>query len=392
MTNLPRVVLLVENQRHIGRSLLYGVSAWTREHGPWSFYQAAPFYEPTSWKELLRRIKAWKPDGIILREQGDIDADLLSMGRPLIYSPHRTGPAHGVPNILGDDDEIGTLAATHLLERGFEHFGFCGFETFWWAVDRGRAFARTVEDAGFEVDWYQPPKSKAARHWDREPHAMAEWLNSLPRPCAVFACTDDRNRQLVEGCKEAGLRIPDDIALLGVDNDELVCELSAPPLSSIILNAEASGFEAAAQLDRMMRGLKPQTMTIPIPVPGVAVRQSTDRFAVADPQIRKSLHFMQANCCTGLKVDAIARAAGLSRRVLELRFRKALKRSVGDELLRMRMETARLLLRESDLPISRIAEETGYSEAKHLTRAFRSLTGTTPSAYRNRSGGRKSVP
>ncbi len=382
MKSLPRVVLLIESDRNIGRSLLRGISRYAHEHGPWAFYREAPFYEHYSWKELLRRIRDWNPDGIILREHGPLDSELLKLEKPLIYSAHRIGPLPGVPNILSDDAQIGALAAEHLLARGFQHFGFCGFDDMWWSCARGEAFRKQINDAGYTVSHYSPPSASARRRWETEPRAMAGWLRSLPRPAAVFACTDDRNRQLVEGCKEAGLRIPEEIALLGVDNDELVCELTSPPLSSIILNAAGAGFNAAALLDRMMRGHSTAPALIPIPSAGVAVRRSTDLFAVSDPQLRQALRLIQQRCCARLRVEEIAKAVNLSRRVLEQRFQHHLHRPVYEEVLRLRMEEACRLLRETELPIARIANAVGYEEQKHFTRAFQRRYGITPAGWR----------
>ena len=381
------MALLIEENREIGRGLLRGIAQYSRAFGPWLFYRESPFYERLSEKERLRRIKNWNPDGIIMREQGDMDVDLLSMKIPIVYSGHRKGPAKGVPNILGDDREIGRIAASYLLNKGFRNFGFCGFDDMWWAIDRGRFFAEALFEAGFKVNFYVPPVQHVLRSWPREPEMICKWIQTLPKPCAVFACTDDRCRQVAAACRQAGVRVPEEIALLGVDNDELTCNFSSPPLSSILLNTEKSGYDAALVLHRMMQGKKIKEKIILIPAPRVVTRQSTDIVAIDDTAVVSALNYIREHYRKGICVNEIARKAGVSRRVLELRFRKMLNRSVYEEVLRLRMNHACVLLTESNLSITQIAEALNYEEIKYFSRAFRKVTGFSPMAYRKQFSG-----
>lgn len=377
-----RVALLVEKDREIGRGLLRGIAQYSRTHGPWIFYQEEPFYEKLSRGERIKRIKDWKPDGIIMREQGRMDDPLLKLGVPTIFSGHRSRVAQGVPNILGDDQQIGTMAADYLMEKGFHDFGFCGFENMWWSEDRGRYFAEQLLAKGFGVNVYPFHAEQHASAWAEEPEFMVDWIKTLPKPCAVFACTDDRCRQLSEACKRAGVKVPEEIALLGVDNDELICDFASPPLSSIVLYAEKAGYDAAAFLHRMMQGEAAGGITIPIPAPRVITRQSTDIVAIDDPIVAAALNYIQEHFRKGVAVTDIARAAKVSRRVLELHFRKALDRSVYEEVLRLRMNQACVLLVETNLSIAQIAEALNYEEFKYLSRGFKKIIGISPSAYR----------
>ena len=211
---------------------------------------------------------------------------------------------------------------------------------------------------------------------------MAAWILTLPKPCAVFACTDDRCRQLAEACKRADVKVPEEAALLGVDNDELVCEFASPPLSSIVLNIEKSGYDAAAVLRRMMQGEIIGELTVPIPAPRVITRQSTDVIAVNDPVTANALSYIREHYRKGISVEDISRAAGVSRRVLEIRFRKVMNRSVYEEVLRLRMNQACLLLAETNLSIAQVSEALNYEEIKYFSRAFKQVTGTSPLAYR----------
>ncbi|MFA5688128.1 MAG: DNA-binding transcriptional regulator [Kiritimatiellales bacterium] len=377
-----RVVLLIEEEREVGRGLLRGIAQYSRNFGPWMFYREEPFYEKLSDAERLQRIKKWRPDGIIMREQGALDKSLLKLGVPVIYSGHRNGPAAGVPNILGDDREISQLAARYLLDKGFRHFGFCGFDDMWWSVDRGRFFAEALSLKGFQVSLYVPPLQDAPHSRDGEPELIAHWIKTLPKPCAVFACTDDRCRQVATACRLAGRRVPEEVALLGVDNDELTCEFAFPPLSSILLDTEKSGYDAAETLHRIMRGKKTGRPVISIPVSRVITRKSTDMIAVEDPVVVTALNYIREHYRKGVSVAEISRNAGVSRRVLEIRFRKAINRSVYEEVLLIRMNHACLLLLESSLSVAQISEALNYEEVKYFSRAFKQAIGVSPLAYR----------
>ena len=376
-----RVALLIEENREIGRGLLRGIAQYSRVNGLWCFYRETPFYEKLSVRERIQRIREWQPDGIIMREQGRMDAALLEMGVPLVYSSHRCGPVPGIPNILGDDRQIGTMAADYLLNRGFRHFGFCGFKKMWWSVDRGRYFCERIRAAGFHADVCE----LTARRSSADRDGLTGWIGSLPRPCALFACTDDLCRQLAEACKQAQVHVPEEVALLGVDNDELVCGFASPPLSSIELNTEKCGYDAAAVLHRMMRGEQAGETTIPIPAPRVVTRHSTDVVAVDDATVARALNYIREHYRKGITVAGIARAAGVSRRVLEIRFRKTMQRSVYEEVLRLRMNQACLLLTETNLSVAQVAEALNYDEIKYFSRAFRQVIGLSPLAYRKQN-------
>lgn len=377
-----RVALLIEEDREIGRSLLRGIAQYSRTHGSWAFYREVPFYERLSQSERIQRIKDWKADGIIMREQGRLDNRFLELGIPTIYSGHRSGPASGIPNILGDDRQIGTMAANYLIDKGFRSFGFCGFQNIWWSDDRGHYFAEQLHAKGFNVEIYSPPAGKKPPSWAEEPDLMARWIKTLPKPCAVFACTDDRCRQLTQACKRAGSKVPEEVALLGVDNDELVCDFASPPLSSIILNGEKAGYDAAATLHRMMQGEPIGEITIPIPAPRVITRQSTDIVAIDDMIVARALNYIREHYRKGISVEDIARSTGVSRRVLEIRFRKCVDRSVYEEVLRLRMDHACILLMETNLSVAQIAEALNYDEIKYFSRGFKKVIGTSPLAYR----------
>ena len=253
MPEQRKIILMMETSRAYGRSILRGIARYVRTHGSWVFHRSAPFYwgasEARNTLESLFKLEA---DGIILREQHNRDQmeRVLSWwnGRPAVVSPY-TEPFPGVPNILTDDQAIGRMAAEYLLHRGFRQYAYCGFgDAYYWSRERGRSFCNRVREAGFEVHGYdqERPRSRARPSWEAEQAVLVDWLKSLPQPVGIMACNDDRSQYLLEACKLADLRVPEQIAIVGVGNDDLICDLAAPPLSSVALSAQKAGYEAAA--------------------------------------------------------------------------------------------------------------------------------------------------
>lgn len=381
-SSFMRIALLIESNREFGRSLLRGITAYSRIHGPWGFYREADFYQKYPLKQRVQRMLDWKPDGIILRENPESDAEILALPIPKIYSPHIKTPDYTIPSLIGDDRKIGAMAAEHLLERGFKHYAFCGFDAMWWAIDRGRYFAERLTEEGFETQFYHPPQIPQLRRWEEEPTYMAAWLKSLPKPVAVMACTDDLSQQLIEACKIGGIHIPEEVAILGVDNDEMTCTVSSPQLSSVQLNGEQVGFQAAEMLHRLIKGETPKSLTIPILPTHVVTRQSTDIIAVTDPSLSKALRFIREHFRENIRVPDIAAAAHLSRRALELKFRREMQCSIHEEIMRLRISYAKELLVDTNLSVAQISENLGYEELKYFSRSFKSATGSTPSGFR----------
>ncbi|MFO1490282.1 MAG: XylR family transcriptional regulator [Kiritimatiellia bacterium] len=268
MPQLPRILLGIEDSRAYGRGLLRGISKYARMHGPWLFRTRPEFYHGGS------AISARPADlrqagfaGVITRELDPrAMRRILALGVPVIVASHMTlQPA--LPSIMTDCAEIGRMAANHFLDRGVRHFGYCGLAEMFWSGRRAASFSAVIRAAGLRVDLYPEPKAKRDRLWGREQTVMVKWLTRLPKPVAVMACTDDRARDLVEACEIAGLDVPEDVAILGVDNDRLVCDLAGVAISSVALNTEQAGFEAAALLDRLMTGRREKTPASPSPPP-----------------------------------------------------------------------------------------------------------------------------
>lgn len=388
MPKIPRVILLIETSRAYGRGLLYGIDKYSRLHGPWVFYREPQFYfkKSGSKETSLAQFKAWNATGIIARVP-DIKKtkELAGLGLPMIVSVHLDGLAAGMPNIITDDDAIGKLAAEHLIERGFKNFAFYGaYDTFY---RRGReiAFSKAVERAGFTAHSYHTLKRKSLAS-EKELSPLAKWLKSLPTPIGIMTCTDDDSQRIAEECKIVGRHVPEEVAILGVDNDALVCGLSDPPLSSIALNTERAGYEAAELLAKMMAGEKSAACTIIVHPTHVVTRHSTDILAIDDRDVAEAVRFIRRHSRRSIQVSDVVQEVPLSRRVLEQRFRKVLGRSILDEIKRVRTEQICRLLVETNMSVSNIASALGYSGVDHIARYFREEMKMSPLAYRKQFG------
>jgi len=277
------------------------------------------------------------------------------------------------------------MGAEHFLERGFKHFAFCGFSDRLWSVRRGEGFRRRAGEAGLETQMYETPEARSERLWSKEHESIARWLRSLPKPVGILACTDYRGQHVIEGCRLAGLHIPEEVAVIGVCNDDIICSLCDPPLSSIVLNVEKAGYEAAEILDKMMSGQKiRQNTTITIEPVYAMTRQSTDILAIEDPEVAQALRFLRHNSQRAIHVSDIVAVTSLSRRALEQRFRRAIGRSINQEIRRVRVEWVARALAETNRTVAQIAMDLGYPGVDHIARYFRAERGLSPVAFRKK--------
>jgi LacI family transcriptional regulator len=381
MEHLRQVILLMESSRGSGRAFLRGFAAYARHHGAWSFH-----WEPGGLNEIWPRLNKLAAHGIVLRDGKNIHK-VLALGLPTVVVGHQQEVFPEAAHVLTDSLEAGRLVAEHLTGCGFGHFAFYGPSGIRWSETRRVSFQDCLARTGRTVHFFDAPADTAGAARGTRLQALGRWLQSLPKPVGIMACNDDYAQHLVAGCQEAGLHIPDQVGLVGVDNDELVCELSTPPLSSVAINFERAGFESARLLDRwMQQGAVPLPARINAPATHVVPRLSTDILAVADPQLLKALRFIRDHVRENLRVAQVARAGGLSRRALENRFRWELGRSILQEIRRLRVDLIARMLLETDLPVSHIAGALGYDNLQHIARYFRREKNLSLAAFRKKYG------
>jgi len=385
MSKVPKVILLIEKSRAFGRGLLHGIVQYSNLHGPWLFYME-PEINKKSREQPYKWIRDLDADGIIGYTW---DVNLIKMivnsGLPAMVRGIEK-PTLNAFRIVTDQVAIARMAAGNFLERGFKRFAYCGFDDMIWSQQRGKNFSRTIEKFGYKCFFYRQPKAKRLRTADKEQTIIAEWLRSLPKPIAIMASNDDRSQDVLAACKIADLDVPTQVAILGVDNDELVCSLSYPQLSSIALSTEGAGYEAARILYKLMTGqeIAETEKEVPILPLHVVTRQSTDITAIEDRQVAEAINFIRKHFKELILVSDVAEAVGLSRRTLEQRFRKVLKRSVHEEIAYTRVNQMASMLTDTNLPISQIARLLGYSYANNISRYFKQQKGISPSDYRKK--------
>ena len=378
MSRIPKVILEIETSRQYGRGLLLGIAKYVRVHGPWSFCR-----EQGGAERALATLRKWGADGIIVRSSEKVE-EIVKTGAAVILAVHRrsTERVLEAANIVCDNVSIGRLAAEHLLGRGFKRFGYCGFSDIWWSCRRCESFASRIEEAGLESDRYEQKMLRSPLSRLDEQKAIAEWLRSLSRPVGIMACNDDRGQEVAEACKIAELRVPEDVAIIGVDNDLLVCELTEPPLSSVALDTEAAGYKAAELLDKLMLGGQVRDERIVVRPRRVVMRQSTDVLAVGDKDVLAAVRYIRENSDKIIQVSDVVEHVGISRSRLYQKFQKLLGHSMLSEIRRARVDRITKRLIETDESVKEIAHELGYSTTDHISRYFRREKGMSPVAYR----------
>lgn len=385
--SVPKIVLLVETARGYGRQLLRGIVRYARHHGPWSFYVT-----PGDIEQAIPKLQRWGGTGVIARVTTPAMAKaILKSGLPTIVldlSDAQLRPTNRLSKlseIASDSRHAAYMAADHLLERQFRHYAFVGIADRVWSDRRQAGFCDRVIAAGFTPLVYAAASRKGDGAWGREQVRLAAWLKKLPKPLGLMACNDDRGREVLEACRAADIRVPEQVAVVGVDNDDLLCDLADPPLSSVALNAEQGGYRAAALLDKMMRGGKRIPARLVVEPLGVVTRQSTEIIALDDTEVVRAIQFIQKHAVAPIRVDDVVECVQISRRALELRFRQTLGRTIHAEILRVRLERSRRLLQETDLPISKVATSVGFDTASYFVQIFRKINGTTPARYRTQT-------
>ncbi|MHC4324140.1 MAG: AraC family transcriptional regulator [Planctomycetota bacterium] len=398
---IPKVLLLVDTSRESGRKLLYGITKYSRLNGPWTFnrksiyffgYQTRHNRSRQLEEEALSRLEKWGANGVIATNINDPKqfGRILAMDLPAIilggYIPKKS--VHGWHRVRSDSVEIGKVAAEHLLNRGFQKFAYCGYYDLCWSENRGAGFAKRIAEAGFETHFFKPSSSRIKRLWENEQAIMVDWLKSLPKPLGIMACNDDRGQNILEACKITGLNVPDEVAVIGVDNDILACEVSEPPLSSIPLNNERAGYEAAELLAKLMAGEKMTYQEIVTHPATVVTRQSTDNLAIEDSNIAKAVRFIRQHATEIIQVSDVVDVVPMSRRSLERSFRKTLGHSVFEEIKRVHVNQFTMMLTETNMSISQIASALGHPSVENINRYFRKEKGMSPTAYRKKFGPR----
>lgn len=386
MKKHPRVALLIESSRTYGRGVLRGIARFTHVHGPWSiFAQERELHSGIpSW------IKNWRGDGIIARiENRRMARELLRLGLPVV-DVLGNEKYEGIPGFDTDAEAVARLAADFFIKAGFPEIAFCGYRGIPFSDRRERALKARLATLNRPLLVCSPKLSNyplshiqaIEESGVATQKTIAGWLRQQRHPLALVACNDVRAQQVLNACRDFSLKVPEQVAVMGVDNDDVLCSLSEPSLTSIQPDTERLGYEAAALLDRLMSGHRAEPGIRQISPLTMVERDSTDVIPVDDPILVRALRLIREQLTRGIGVKDVVHRAGRSRTDLEQRFRRHLKISIHGEILRQRLDRACELLRQTDLRIDEVAGRSGFNTSAHLCRLFQRHFQTTPGHYR----------
>ena len=363
--------------------MLKGVAHYERTHHGWQSFlddEARSQLDP-SWL----RNKKW--DGVISRHTNETLVETCADLKLPLVDLNDTSPFPGVPKLRPDNIGIGHLGAEHFIERGYHHFAFSGFANHGWSCERRNGFVEALALARHTCHVHDVEyPGDLTPFWEAKQIAtMSAWLRKLPKPVAVMACNDLRALEVLSAAQSAGMLVPEEVAVLGANNDNIRCELAYPPLSSVATNAFQSGYQAAEWLTQMIDGRYPDPIDRRIEPLGVVTRPSSDILAINDKNVALALSFIRENACQGISVEQVLKHAFASRSQLEKKFRHYLGRSPQAEIRRAQVAKIKQLLIETDYPLKKIAELTGFEHVEYLSVVFKRLTGDSPGEYRKKN-------
>jgi LacI family transcriptional regulator len=383
-----KVAILVESSRAYGRGVLAGIAAYSHVHRNWSLY----FLERMLSESVPESLKTWDVDGVIARAEHPKLIEFLQSTsipavdlRGLLNLPH-------IPLVETDDEQVVRLAFDELQKRGFRRFGYCGFDGANWSRRRKVFLTRILEEMGLPLATIDSPHpqslytTRIEASGEMQQEELANWLSSLDKPIGIIACNDSRALQLLNAARECRIEVPDEVAVVGIDNDSVLCSLADPPLSSVDHDLRRIGYEAAVLLDCMMAGdVRVDTRLLVEPL-RVVTRQSSDVLAIRDGEVAAAMKFIREQACLGISVNDVVAAVPVSRSTLERRFTKGVGRSIKDEINRVRILRIKELLIHTDQKLSAISAKAGFAYAEYMNVMFKEAVGMTPGQYRRKLG------
>jgi LacI family transcriptional regulator len=382
-----RLILLTDFTEAFPHNMLRGILRFAREqsHEPWVACRMPPsFKDKYGLDGVLEWAKNWGANAIIGRFDNDEDVTAFRKNGIVALAQDFKQRFTVIPNITSDYFKTGDMAANFFLDKGFKNFAFYGYQNTVWSDERCDGFFKCISQAGYGEHFLSYKNQQLDTLWFYDSSALVDWLKSLPPHTALFCCDDNQGNKITEVCNFSGIRIPDDVAVLGVDNDVTVCNLSAPTLSSVNLDIERGGYDAAALIVQMMAHPDTPLTDVVIQPTTIVSRSSTNIYATDDPYILKALEYIHGNLYSPINVTDVLRQLPLSRRLLEIRFRKVIGQSIYNYISECRMKLFARLLQEGDTPVCEIALNLGMNNYGNLARHFKSVMGCTPTEYRKK--------
>jgi LacI family transcriptional regulator len=379
-----RVALIYDAKLPYDLKVISGIARYVQEGAELNIY----IEEDALKSQRLPDLRSWHGDGILADFDDPGVAAAVSRARlPAVgfgggYGWYSRQSA--IPYFFSNQIAVSNLAADHLIERGFQHFAYCGLprtRANLWGEERCQAFAKRLNARGFSCHIY-PVVHRTTRQWTSVLASLGAWLKTLPKPVGLMAANDKRARHVLEACHTYGLRVPEEVAVIGVDNDEVLCELSSPQLSSVEQDAKRIGYEAIAMLERLMGGERARQRHFFIDPLGVVTRGSTDILAIEDRLVARTITFIRSAASQGIRVRDVANSIAISSSGLATRFKAATGQTIGAAIRRAQLQRAQRMVAETNLAMKEIAAITGFKSVQHMTTSFGKVFGRTPGKYR----------
>ncbi|MPM35725.1 Xylose operon regulatory protein [bioreactor metagenome] len=382
---MKKVLLLIDYSSEFSRRLLKGLIQYSKEHGPWIFYRLPSYYKTLYGKEgIVEWAKEWKADAIVARWDHEGTNLLKSLNIPVVLQNYKDRSAY-FPNLTGDYIGTGEMAARFFIKRRYRNFAFYGNKDVVWSRERAEGFRKEVEKVVGNY-YYFESENLNGEEWSTSHIQLDEWLLSLPKPVGLFACDDNFALRVSQICTINNIKIPEEISLLGVDNDELICHLSDPPISSIVTDVEKGGYETGRLIDRMSKEEVKEPLNIIIRPLRLELRKSTERYDISNEHISQMVNYIEDNFTSNIVIKSLIEQVPLSRRNLEVKFKEEMGISIYQFILSCRIDYFAHLLLTTERTLFDLALESGFNDCKNVSRIFKKMKGCTPLEYRKKYG------
>ena len=378
-----RLLIISDFTESFSHKLLAGIVDYSRRKEQWIVRRMPPSYkQQIGIQGLLRLSKEWDVDAILGQFEPTDDLTTLTNNGIVVIAQDFKQRFASVPNVTGDYIGTGKMAARFFIDRGFKNFGFFGFNDVCWSDERCEGFRREVEAAGFGSSFYAYRMQEIDMVWYYQRNRLREWLQSIPKPIAIMACDDNQGENLIEACHSIGIKIPSEVSVMGVDNDETLCSLGSTTLSSIQVDIEEGGRQTAALLERLVTDPSAPAKDVVLQPMKIVNRMSTAAFATQDQQILRAILFIHRNVRKKISVADVTAEAALSRRLLERRFKDVTGKTLYEYITELKLKDFAEQLVETDEQVMTIALSMGENDTKSISRRFKQLYGCTPLQWR----------
>lgn len=378
---MKRILILIDYSSEFSRRLLRGLIQYSKDHGPWLFYRLPTYYKTMYGKEgIVEWAKSWEADAILAKWDHEGTNLLSTLNIPVVLQNFKSRSPY-FSNLTGDYYGTGEMAAKFFIKRRFRNFAFYGNKDVIWSQERAAGFRAEVEKVGGNFHYFES-EDLGGKEWSNVHVELDEWLLSLPKPVGLFACDDDFALRMSQICRINNIKIPEEISLLGVDNDDLICNLSDPPISSIVTDVEKGGYETGRLIDRMLKEGVTEPVDIIVKPSRIELRKSTEKYDISNEYITEIVNYIEDNFTTDIKIESLTAMVPLSRRNLEVKFKEEMGTTIYQFILGCRIDYFADLLIATERTLYDMALESGFNDCKNISRIFKKHKGYTPIEYK----------